>query len=220
MVDAVILQEDIQEGYFFSGRRYARIKWASYGSDEKITFGPKPIVDHWPALSNAGFGRVEAAFPVHGTTTEFYFFFGARVARVQFQPGKKDTIVEGPLKITDKWKSLANTPFDTIDAALVVPDLANQVYFFRGTHYVRIDVANDKIIYGPSKLADEWPGLTQAGFDSIDAAVPVPNAKVHGEYYVFKGSQYVRLQVLASKADKLTWGPKPIADYWKSLEWA
>ncbi|KAF4766087.1 hypothetical protein HAV15_010150 [Penicillium sp. str.  len=199
MVDAVILQEDIQEGYFFSGRRYARIKWASYGSDEKITFGPKPIVDHWPALSNAGFGRVEAAFPVHGTTTEFYFFFGARVARVQ---------------------ASQTHLFDTIDAALVVPDLANQVYFFRGTHYVRIDVANDKIIYGPSKLADEWPGLTQAGFDSIDAAVPVPNAKVHGEYYVFKGSQYVRLQVLASKADKLTWGPKPIADYWKSLEWA
>lgn len=70
------------------------------------------------------------------------------------------------------WKSLSDAGFDTIDAAMSVPGGKDEAYLFRGTKYVRIDVANDKITYGPAKLVDEWPGLTQAGFDSVDAAIP------------------------------------------------
>ncbi|KAE8330697.1 Hemopexin [Aspergillus sergii] len=219
MVDAAFYQEDIQEAYVFSGRRYARVKWTPYTGEEKITWGPAKIADYWPGITKAGFGTVEAVLPIQGVKTEFYFFFGGRVARIKFSPGGNDTVVEGPLKITDKWKSLSDAGFDTIDAAMSVPGGQNEAYLFRGTKYVRIDVANDKITYGPAKLVDEWPGLTQVGFDSVDAAIPVPNAKVDGETYFFKGSQYARIQVIRSGADKVTWGPHPIADYWKTLDW-
>ncbi|KAJ5496435.1 hypothetical protein N7463_008422 [Penicillium fimorum] len=220
MVDAAIVHGENQQGYFFSGRRYARIKWTSYGSTEEIVFGPKPIKDNWPATTKAGFGRIDGAVAVQGTKDEFYFFFGARVIRIKFSPGGNDTLLEGPLKITDKWKSLASTPFDTINAAINLPGSSTETYLFSGTNSVRIDLGKDKIIYGPYTIADQWPGLTSAGFDSIDAAIPVPNAKVEGEHYVFKGSQYVRIQVIPGAADKLTWGPKPIADYWKTLDWS
>ncbi|KAJ5358663.1 uncharacterized protein N7496_011076 [Penicillium cataractarum] len=220
MVDAAIVHGENQQGYFFSGRRYARVKWTSYGSTEEIVFGPKQIKDYWPATTKAGFGRVDGAVSVPGTKDEFYFFFGALVIRIKFSPGGDDTLLEGPLKITDKWKSLASTPFDTIDAAINLPGSSTETYLFSGTHSIRIDLGKDKIIYGPYTLVDQWPGLTSAGFTAIDAAIPVPDAKVEGEHYVFKGSQYVRIQVIPGAADKLTWGPKPIADYWKTLDWS
>ncbi|CAG8317974.1 unnamed protein product [Penicillium nalgiovense] len=220
MVDAAIVHGENQQAYFFSGRRYARVKFTPYSGDDTIVFGPQQIKDYWPATTKAGFGRIDGAVAVQGTKDEFYFFFGARVIRVKFSPGGDDTLLEGPLKITDKWKSLLSTPFDTIDAAINVPGFSNEAYLFSGTNSVRIDLSKDKIIYGPYTLVDQWPGIISAGFDAIDAAIPVPNAKVDGEHYVFKGSQYVRTQVIPGAADKLTWGPKPIADFWKSLDWA
>ncbi|KAE8166621.1 Hemopexin [Aspergillus tamarii] len=219
MVDAAFVQDDIEEAYVFSGRRYARIKWTPYTAEEKITWGPAKISENWPAITKAGFGTVEAVLPIPDVRTDFYFFFGGRVARVKFSPGHDDAITEGPLKITEKWKSLSSAGFDTIDSAMVVPGQKDEAYLFKGTKYVRINVKDDKITFGPANLADEWPGLTQAGFDSVDAVIPVPNAKVDGEAYFFKGSQYARIQVVRSGADKLTWGPYPIADYWKTFDW-
>ncbi|KAJ5097488.1 hypothetical protein N7456_008209 [Penicillium angulare] len=219
MVDAAIVHPENQQGYFFSGRRYARIKWTSYTGSEEIVYGPTKLKDVWHAVTNAGFGRIDAAVGVQGTTDEFYFFFGASVIRIKFSPGGADHLLEGPLKITDKWKSLASTPFDTIDAVINLPGSSTEAYLFSGTHSVRFDLVHDRIVYGPYTLISAWPGLTSAGFETIDAAIPVPDAKVDGEHYVFKGSQYVRIQVIPGAPDKLTWGPAPIADYWKTLDW-
>ncbi|KAB8212536.1 Hemopexin [Aspergillus parasiticus] len=219
VVNAAFFHQDIEEAYIFAGGRYARIKWTPYTSKEERTWGPSLISDDWPGITEAGFNTIDAVLPIQGVTTEFYFFSNGRVARVQVIPGEEDEIVEDPLSITDKWKSLNRAGFHTIDAAMLVPGGENEAYLFSGEKYVRIDVVNDKVTYGPANLNDKWPGLAQQGLTSVDAAIPVPNAKVDGETYFFIGTQYVRNQVVRGASDKVTWGAHPIADYWKTLDW-
>lgn len=125
-----------------------------------------------------------------------------------------------PLKLPTNGRALPSTPFDTIDAVINFPGLSSEKYLFSGAHSVRINLGKGKIIYGPCTIIDQWPGLVSARFTTIDAAIPVPDANVEGEHFVFKGSQYVRTQVIPGAADKLTWGIKPIADYWKVLGWS
>ncbi|QKX64736.1 uncharacterized protein TRUGW13939_11912 [Talaromyces rugulosus] len=219
MVDAVYFNEDIKEAYFFGGTRYARVKFTPATGTEEITWGPQPITKYWPSLVKAGFGTVDAILEVPGVPGQIYVFRGAHYVRIKVEPQTSgDEIVYGPYKITDQWKTLAKAGFDTIDAAIPVPGKDGEAYIFRGENYVRVHVFDDKIIYGPAKLATEWPGLTQAGFDVVDAAFPVPGG-TGGETYFFSGINYVKVKVVASAPDKISWGPKPIADYWKTLSW-
>lgn len=150
---------------------------------------------------------------------QIYVFCGTRYVRVKVVPEtSNDEIVFGPYKITDQWKTLAKAGFDTIDAAIPVPQKDGEAYIFRGENYVRVHVWEDKIVYGPAKLTAEWPGLTQAGFDVVDAAFPVPGGS-GGETYFFSGINYVKVKVTASAPDRISWGPKPIAGNWKTLSW-
>jgi hypothetical protein len=218
MVDAIYKHPGAKQTYAFGGRRYARIDFVPSGSDEKITFGPATISQHWPSLKSIGFGSVEAVLPVEGSQDESYFFFGGRVARVKVIPStSNDSVVEGPTAITNKWKSLGQAGFDIIDAALPVPKKSGEVYFFRGLNYVRVNVDQDKIVFGPAALAKEWPGLTSAGFDSADAVFAQPGSD--DVAYFFKGDQYAKIRVIASAPDEVTYGPKLIADHWKTLDW-
>ncbi|KAE8134455.1 hypothetical protein BDV38DRAFT_285920 [Aspergillus pseudotamarii] len=82
--------------------------------------------------------------------------------------------------ITEKWKGLSSVGFNTIDVAVSVPGQKNEAYLCEGAKYVRVDGKNDKIMYGPANLADEWPGLMNADFDSVDAVITVSTAKVDG----------------------------------------
>src|SRR5690606_29023864 len=129
-----------------------------------------------------------------------------------------DHIIYGPHKITDVWKSLAQAGFDTVDAAFPVPGVHAEAYVFRGTNYVRIHLFDDRIVYGPVNITEHWPGLAQAGFDAVDTALAVPNQD-DGHTYFFKGDHYVKCKVIAGKPDTITWGPKPIEQYWKTLDW-
>ena len=222
MVDAAFYQNDLGEAYFFSMENYCRVRWEPYSSTETRTWGPAPIKDHWKSLEKAGFHSVDAILPVQGVADELYFFRGLEVVRIKFVPKSGgDTISEGPIKTLDKWKSLAGTTTERVGAAIAVPGVPNQAYLFSGTNYVKIDVIKDKIIYGPQEISKEWPGLAKAGFDSVDAALQVPEdkAKQPGETYFFRAGQYARVQVIPSKPDALQWGPQKWEDHWKSLDW-
>ncbi|KAL4815848.1 Hemopexin [Aspergillus spinulosporus] len=219
MVDAVFYHKGIQQAYFFGGRRYARIEFTPGSSGEKITFGPAAIADRWPSLRSIGFGTIDAILPIDGSQDEGYYFFGARFARIKLVPSSDDdTVVDGPWVITQKLGSLSKAGFDTIDTALPVPGAPGEAYIFRGVNYVRINVDQDRIVYGPAKLTAEWPGLTEAGFDSVDAAFAEPG-NTNGTTYFFKGDQYVKIRVVANAPDTIVYGPKFIKDHWKTLDW-
>ncbi|KAL2869886.1 Hemopexin [Aspergillus lucknowensis] len=220
MVDAAYYHAGYGQTYFFSGRRYARVKFRPNHDDDEVTFGPAKITSYWPSLVSIGFGTVDTILPVEGSPDEGYYFFGARFARIRLVPEtNNDTVTDGPWVITQKLTSLATAGFDTVDAAMPVPGKSGEAYIFRGTNYVRININTDKIVYGPSSLKSAWSNITNAGFDSIDLALPVPGS-TNGDTYFFKGDKYLKARVVAGAAETITYGPKPIADHWKSLDWA
>lgn len=110
----------------------------------------------------------------------------------------EDRLDEGyPLPIANNWPGLAEAGFDEIDAALNTGH--GKVYFFRGGQYMRYDVVADRADDGyPQPIANNWPGIVEAGFvDGIDAALNLGNGKA----YFFRGNQYVRYDLAADRVD-------------------
>jgi hypothetical protein len=55
----------------------------------------------------------------------------------------------------------------------------------------------------PTKIANQWPSITEAGFTRLDAVAPVPGK--NDKFYVFRGSQYIRIHVdAATLKDSMT----------------
>ncbi|KAL4916473.1 Hemopexin [Aspergillus aurantiobrunneus] len=198
MVDAAFYHQTFDQTYFLAGRRYARVK-----------FTPAA-----PTMNSPG---AQQSSPKHGRTPdEGYYFSGSRFARIKIVPNSRgDTVTAGPWVIAYKLKVPAE--FDLIDAAIPVPGRAGEAYLFRGTSYVRLHIDSGKLTYGPAKISKEWPALTQAGFDCVDVALPVPG-KTNGETCFFYRGSYARVAVTAGAADKLIPGPRKISDYWQTLD--
>lgn len=98
-----------------------------------------------------------------------------------------------------------------------VPDTEAEAYFFQGIRYVRVHVRDDSILDGPHAIAEKWPGLVKAGFDSIDTILPSPHG--NGQTYFFKGMKYARIKVIAGEPDVVEFGPANIMDEWASFDW-
>lgn len=211
------------QAYFFHGAQYARVQFTPSSPEEKITFGPAKVAHEWKTLVKAGFTTIDAAFPVPGHEGEIYVFSGTRYVKIKFVPGTpEESILYGPANIVDEWKSLAKAGFETIDAVLPVPGHEGQVYFFSGNQYVKIKFtpssSTEEITFGPTTITKEWKTLAQAGFDTIDAALPVPGHE--GQAYFFSGSQYVKIKfVPSSSTEEIVYGPTRITNEWKSLAW-
>ncbi|KAF8595872.1 hypothetical protein BDV93DRAFT_514626 [Ceratobasidium sp. AG-I] len=75
----------------------------------------------------------------------------------------------------------------------------------------------DTVIYGPIKFADDSPALKEAGFNRIDAILPIPGQERMA--YFFAGSQYATIHFWPEnpKQDTLI-GTNTIADGWASLK--
>ncbi|KAF9258743.1 hypothetical protein L218DRAFT_876344, partial [Marasmius fiardii PR-910] len=96
------------EAYFFSGGQYALIKIKpDKNNDDTIVSGPKPILDNWPSLKQAGFGVIDAILPYPGDSKKAYFFSGKKYALIDIKPGSTDDkILNGPKLIRTEWPSL------------------------------------------------------------------------------------------------------------------
>jgi Hemopexin/Transglycosylase SLT domain len=93
----------------------------------------------------------------------------------------------------------------SIDAAVMWDN--GKAYFFRGSDYVRFDVASDQVDQEPRPIADGWPGVFA---DGVDAAVLWNNGKA----YFFRGSDYARYDVASDQVDQEA---RPIADGWPGM---
>ncbi|MFD4657324.1 hypothetical protein ACFWP2_17065 [Kitasatospora sp. NPDC058444] len=110
--------------------------------------------------------------------------------------------------------------FSHIDAVMAVPDQPTQFWVFSGTKYRRIEIVvesthpyGDKLLF-ESSIATDWPSLSS--FTTVDAVMKVPDGS--NEYWVFSGSQYVRINVANGEphVDTKTYGPGPLSE-WPSL---
>ena len=89
-----------------------------------------------------------------------------------------------------------------------------KAYFFKGSQYIRYDIQADRADPGyPKSINSEtWPGIIWT--DGVDAVVNWGNGKA----YFFKGSQYIRYDVQADRADPGY--PKSInSETWPGIIW-
>ncbi|KAJ5972145.1 Hemopexin/matrixin [Penicillium vulpinum] len=216
MVDAACRIAGKEELYVFSGRHYGRVRFSKGGPEHSLAAGPTLLSKGWNTLPKMGFGTVDTLVPVPGHENQLYVFFGGRYARIKLENYDDSFVNDGARPITAGWKSLAQAGFDAVDAAMLTPGTKNEMYFFRGLNYVRLDNGTDKLVNKVAPIAQGWPSLVQAGFDCVDAIVPSPSGQ--DLYYVFRGDQFAVIKVDSSRADTLVSPPKPISAVWKALE--
>jgi hypothetical protein len=191
-IDAVV-EWDNGKAYFFKGSQYSRYDMKADRVDPGY---PKPInSETWPGLPWAN--GIDTA--VNWGNGKAYFFKGGQYIRYDIRTDRVDPGYPKPIN-SQTWPGLPWT--DGIDAA--VNWYNGKAYLFKGTQYVRIDIQADRVdpgypkeIYGPN-----WPGVPWA--DGIDAAVNWKNGKA----YLFKGNQYLRIDIQADRVDPGY--PKPI----------
>jgi len=212
------------EAYFFTDTLSARITIKPGTTDDRVLSGPTNIIHAWPSLRKAGFCWVDTALPNPKDSTEVFFFCRDSFVLVKVIPETSDDyIISGPKKITPDWPSLSKIGFNALDAALPSPKGDGETYFFSGTQYALIKfvpgTSEDHVIDGPKDIAAEWPSLRNAGFSSVDAALPNPEDNT--EVYFFSGPQYALIKVIPGTSDDhIIDGPKSVADNWPSLRQA
>ncbi|KAJ5374868.1 hypothetical protein N7517_006874 [Penicillium concentricum] len=216
MVDAACRIAGKEEIYIFSGRHYGRVRFGQGGPEHKLAAGPTLLSKGWNTLPKMGFGTVDTIVPVPGHENQLYVFFGGRYAKIKLENYDDSFIKEGAMSIASGWKSLVQAGFDTVDAAMLTPGTKNEMYFFNGLNYVRLDNSTDKIVNKVAPIAQGWPSLVQAGFDCVDAIVPSPGGQ--DLYYVFRGDQFAVIKVDSNRRDTLISPPKAISSEWQALE--
>ena len=110
-------------------------------------------------------------------------------------------------------KHLGWGPFQTsVDAALWRGS-NDAVYLFSGDEYIRYtDVGDGRDDGYPRRIKGAWIGIPASFQSNIDAALW---RESNGKIYLFKGSQYVRLE--GSNATMDAGYPQPIAGNWNGL---
>ncbi|KAK4163338.1 Hemopexin-like domain-containing protein [Cladorrhinum sp. PSN259] len=161
-IDAVLpVPETEGQVFVFSGFKYVRYKLIPSSNDEKIFSGPHHITEKWASLKDAGFYTVDAVLPVPNNPQEAYFN-GNKYVRIRVvDSSRTDKLIYGPSVITEKWKSLEQVGFTTIDAALLVPGHEGQAYFFSGSLYckIRFSLGDEEVRVGPKPIYQEWKTL-------------------------------------------------------------
>lgn len=141
--------------YAFNGTDYVRVH------NQLMDAGyPLSIAAYWPGFADAGFGD-ELGAAVDLGRGKLYFFRGDQYIRYDTTSNAVDPGYPRP--IAGNWPGMAEAGFaDGIDAAVRWP--TGKAYFFRGEHYLRYDIAADRVDAGyPLPIAGNWPGLAEAG---------------------------------------------------------
>lgn len=143
------------------------------------------------------------------TIKRLFFFKGSEYYRFDVADDKVPP--NYPRQITGPWPGMFASD---VDAGF--PVRTGKVYFFSGSQYLRYDVILDRTDPGyPKPIAGNWPGVDGTGFEAgIDAALNWGN----GQFYWFKGDQYLRLSFAAGTGWSVDSGyPKPIGPNWPGV---
>jgi hypothetical protein len=142
------------KAYFFKGNQYIRYDIAA----DKVDPGyPKPISGNWPGLWS---DKIDAA--VVWPNGKAYFFRGAQYMRYDLAIDKVDPGY--PKTIQAGWPF---PPGFTAGINAVAVWNNGKAYFFRGSEYIRYDIATDKTDGGyPKPISGNWPGLWVSDIDA------------------------------------------------------
>ena len=146
-VDAEVVWNH-QTVYFFKGDQYLRYDIAADRVDPGY---PLPIAGHWPGLWK---DHIDAG--VVWPNGKAYFFSGSQYIRYDIAKDKADPGY--PADIKNGWPGFPASFAAGIDDAVVWNN--GKAYFFKGSEYIRYDIAADKTDPGyPQPIAGSWSGL-------------------------------------------------------------
>ncbi|KAI1906946.1 hypothetical protein LOZ65_006811 [Ophidiomyces ophidiicola] len=170
---------------------------------------------------------IDTAMRTPGYPDEAYFFKDTRYLRMWWKPGTpEERKIFGPATISQEWKVVREAGFTRIDAMLPSTRDPQKYYAFSGSRYVRGSFVpgtpTESKLFGPANIVDEWKTLRDAGFDCVDAVLPIrstdPAAGFEEEAYFFCGTRYLRMRwTPQTPREELLFGPAPIAAEWKTL---
>ncbi|MCC8457448.1 photopexin PpxB [Photorhabdus aegyptia] len=134
-----------------------------------------------------------------------YFFLNSENIRYNDSEDKADT--DYPQFISHDWPGLPIEFQKDIDDVI---NLSGSLYFFKGSQYLKFDIAKALVIDGPKPIIDGWPGLKGTGFENgIDAATEWVDAKQDIVCF-FKGRDCIDYTVSSHTINKKTiserWG--------------
>jgi hypothetical protein len=126
--------------------------------------------------------------------SKLFFFKGDKYLRVDFATNKVDAGF--PKSIAGNWHGFPHSWDSGVDAAVSWGD--GKAYFFRGSEYLRYDIAADRVDSGfPKPIAGNWHGFPQSWNSGIDEVINWGNGKA----YFFKGGEYLRYDIGADHVD-------------------
>jgi hypothetical protein len=143
------------KAYFFKGGEYIRYDVAT---DQVDAGYPHPIAGNWPGLftSNIDAGLV-------WNNGKAYFFRGGEYIRYDIATDKADAGYPHP--IAGNWPGFPASFAVGVDAAVMWNN--GKAYFFKGSEYLRYDVATDRVDAGyPKPIQGNWPGLFSSSIDA------------------------------------------------------
>ena len=144
------------KAYFFKGKQYLRYDVVADHVDPGY---PRPIAGNWPGMWPE---KIDAAicWPGNGKA---YFFKGDQYLRYDIAADKTDAGYPRP--IAGNWPGFPADFAAGVQAAAVWNN--GKAYFFKGSQYLRYDIAADKVDAGyPKPIAGNWPGFWPGGLDA------------------------------------------------------
>ncbi|KAF7516517.1 hypothetical protein PCG10_002099 [Penicillium crustosum] len=160
---------------------------------------------------------VTAVIRKPGQDRQFYFFSGIKYATIELDSNFQDKLIRAPYFVREEWSTFREANWGSADAVTQVPGVPNSFYVFAGGHYFRATIdpnsLKDTLQYsGVKTIESEWKPLVDAGFDTVDAAIPDP--RNDDILFFFRGTQSLKYSY---KENKVVAGPKPITSYWPGI---
>jgi len=183
--------------YFFNGAQYTRYDIANDRADSGFPATISANWHNWPSTWTDG---IDAG--LDWGNGKAYFFHGSEYVRYDIAADQVDAGFPAP--IAANW---GNWPasWTSVDASVKWNN--GKVYFFRGSEYLRYDIATDRVDAGyPAPISGNWSGLFTS---AIDYALVHPN----GWAYFFKGTQYQRYDIGLDQVNRTL----PIVGWWAGV---
>jgi hypothetical protein len=205
---------NISQAFFTKNSDFAIVEWAPDKHSETIVNGPASL-GFYPALRKAGITEADCVLfhpKKDGEAPTAYLFSKEVFCTIRFDscewtlvPESRSAsasdsayvmsvtelaVTSGPSPISS-WKTFTQGGFTSIDAALTVPNVPNEAYFFSGTRYMRVYFV---------------PGTLH----------PFHQAKLTS--FADLLIEFLLHSQLGTSEERITYGPKPFQEQWKALK--
>ncbi|WP_267483583.1 photopexin PpxA [Photorhabdus aegyptia] len=208
-LDAAILWTNIGSPFLFLFKDNSNIR---VNLKSNTIDGQAPIGANWRGVT---FKRVQAAMSIdmdllgseigNDSNTNTYFFLNSENIKYNDPLNNIDTGYPQPIRTN--WPNLPIEFQRHIDDVI---NLNGCLYFFKGSQYLKFDIAKAQVIDGPKPIIEGWPGLAGTEFENgIDAATEWIDTK-RDIVCFFKGKECINYTVSSHTIDQ-----KTIAERWR-----